>query len=337
MKIGILGSTGVVGREIARQLELNNFTINELKLFCSSKNKGSSIIFDSKIILTQEVCEDSFDELDILFGATSKEVVEKYKKQIERLKGIFIDNSSLYRMNHDVKLIIPEINFNNININDKIIANPNCSTIITLMALFPIHQINNINKIIVTTFQAASGAGQKGMNELNNQMLNKEYDKFDENNVFPRKIINNIIPLIGSIDVHGNTSEEQKMANEICKILKKSILVESTCVRVPVTRAHSMSIYIECENFIDLKKCADSIEKFEGTVVTDVKNSENFPCPLDVVNSNDILVGRIRKSISNNNALSLWCCGDQICKGAATNAVQIANMYINKFIKNNMV
>ena len=337
MKVGILGSTGVVGREIIRQLELYNFPINELKLFCSSKNKGQSIIFDSEIILTQEVCDDSFDNLDILFGATSKEVVQKYEKQLESLKGIFIDNSSLYRMKPDVKLIIPEINFNTININDKIIANPNCSTIITLMALFPIHQINNIYKIIITTFQATSGAGQKGMNELNNQMLNMEYDEFDENNVFSRKILNNIIPLIGSIDVYGNTTEEQKMANETCKILKKSILVESTCVRVPLIRSHSMSIYIECENLIDLKKCVDSIEKFEGAVVTDAKDSRNFPCPLDVVYSNEILVGRIRKSLSNNNALSLWCCGDQICKGAATNAVQIANMYINKFLKNNMV
>lgn len=324
--IAILGATGAVGRTMIKILEERNFPIKDLKLFASSASVGKIIRFKNKEIPVQEITNDSFVNLDIVFGAVGNDLAKKFAPEIVKSGAIFIDNSSAFRLQDDIPLIIPEINPEDVQHHNGIIANPNCATIIGLMACYPIHKINPIKKITVSTYQAVSGAGNKGIDELEDQTYKLSNNQKNITfSVFPQQIAFNLIPQIGEFEKNGYSKEEMKFVHESRKILHSSEFeVNCTCVRVPVIRCHSESITLECTNEIELNKIKNVLKKFNG-----IKLYEPYPTPLECNDQDLIYVGRIRKNPFNSYTVNLWCCGDQLRKGAATNAIQIAELLIH--------
>ena len=321
MKVGIVGATGVVGRQMLLCLEERNLAIEEIRLFASEKSKGQKLPFCDTQVEVDVVHEGCFDGLDYVLGAVSNALSKEYRPMIERAGAVYIDNSSAFRMEEDVPLVIPEINGEDALQHHGTIANPNCSTIITLMAIAPIHRISTIKSIQACTYQAVSGAGKQGIEELENEIHGKQ----GKANVFPAQIAYNVIADIGTILENGYTTEEMKMQNEGRKILHQPDLkVTCTCVRVPVYRSHSISASIVTENDVSIESAQKAIADFTG----DVLCVNTIPMPLDTSNQDLVYVGRIRKDLVNKNGLVLWCCGDQIRKGAATNAVEIMQ-YLN--------
>ncbi len=328
--IAILGATGAVGQTMIQVLEERNFPVNDIKFLASPASVGKKIRFKDQEIPIEEVTPDAFKNIDFVFGAVKNDLAKKYAPDIIKSNAVFIDNSSAFRLEHDVPLIIPEINPEDCRFHHGIIANPNCATIIALIACFPIHQINPIKKMTVTTFQAVSGAGNHGMNELEKQIIDLYHNRETTSIVFPYQIAYNLIPQIGEIKENGYTAEEEKLLYESRKILHcPSLEVNCTCVRVPVKRCHSESITLTCTHNIDILRTKEQLKIAEG-----VKLEEPYPTPLLCSNQDLVLVGRIRKDQFNENVLDLWCCGDQIRKGAATNAIQIAESLIKMEINN---
>lgn len=329
--VGILGATGAVGREMLKVLEERKFPIDKLVLLASSRSKGKIINFNGKEYVVEEVSHDSFKGLDIVLGASSKEIAKQYVKDIIEVNALFIDNSNAFRMEEDVPLVIPEINPEDIKKNKGVIANPNCSTIITLMAVSAINKLSKIKAMIASTYQATSGAGALGPVELENQMkaiLDKEELVCD---VFQYPIVSNLIPHIGSFEENGYTSEEMKMQNEGRKILHNDELkVTCTCVRVPVVRSHSISVTVLTEKELDLADVRKAIGGFEGVMLYDDPGNNKYPMPLITSDQDLVYVGRIRKDLIFENGITLWCSGDQIRKGAATNAVEIAQKWVEQ-------
>ena len=319
LKIGILGATGLVGQAMLECIEQLDLPFEELRLFASEHSAGKQVRFLQKDYLIELLTKDRLKGLDVLFGAVSADVSKQLAPMIKEANVLYIDNSSAFRMNPDVPLVIPEINLQAAINHQGMIANPNCSTIITLMAVEPIHELFGLKKMIVSTYQAVSGAGKQGMEELHQQLLaypdSSHYPK-----VFQETILNNCIPSIGQICENGFSTEELKMVNESRKILNiPSLDVLCTCVRIPVLRAHSMSIYCETEKEVDLPSLMNRYQQKRGVYV-----SCKLPTPLRASSHFDVQIGRIRKDPSSSHGLLLWCCGDQIYKGAALNAVQIA-------------
>lgn len=319
--IAIVGATGAVGQQMLKCLEERNIQCN-LKLLASARSKGKKFKFFDQEIICEELNPDSFKDVDFALGATENDITKMWIPWALENKVIIVDNSSAFRLDQDVPLVIPEINPEDIAKNKGIIANPNCATIIALVALNALHKEFKIKRMIVTTFQAVSGAGVKGIQDLENQLK----DPTAPCNAFPYPIAYNLIPQIGDFDDLGISKEEWKLQNESRKILHDdNLLVNCTCVRVPILRSHSESITIECEKEIDITKARELLSSAQGVLLKDDPLHKQYPMPLETTDQDLVYVGRVRKDISNptNHSLSLFCCGDQIRKGAATNAVQI--------------
>lgn len=319
--IAIVGATGAVGQQMLKCLEERNIQCN-LKLLASARSKGKKFKFFDQEIICEELNPDSFKDVDFALGATENDIAKTWIPWALENKVIIVDNSSGFRLDQDVPLVIPEINPEDIAKNKGIIANPNCATIIALVALNALHKEFKIKRMIVTTFQAVSGAGVKGIQDLENQLK----DPTAPCNAFPYPIAYNLIPQIGDFDDLGISKEEWKLQNESRKILHDdNLLVNCTCVRVPILRSHSESITIECEKEIDITKARELLSSAQGVLLKDDPLHKQYPMPLETTDQDLVYVGRVRKDISDptNHSLSLFCCGDQIRKGAATNAVQI--------------
>ncbi|WP_270458733.1 aspartate-semialdehyde dehydrogenase [Faecalitalea cylindroides] len=319
--IAIVGATGAVGQQMLKCLEERNIQCN-LKLLASARSKGKKFKFFDQEIICEELNPDSFKDVDFALGATENDIAKTWIPWALENKVIIVDNSSAFRLDQDVPLVIPEINPEDIAKNKGIIANPNCATIIALVALNALHKEFKIKRMIVTTFQAVSGAGVKGIQDLENQLK----DPTAPCNAFPYPIAYNLIPQIGDFDDLGISKEEWKLQNESRKILHDdNLLVNCTCVRVPILRSHSESITIECEKEIDITKARELLSSAQGVLLKDDPLRKQYPMPLETTDQDLVYVGRVRKDISDptNHSLSLFCCGDQIRKGAATNAVQI--------------
>lgn len=328
--VAVLGATGAVGREMIKVLEERKFPINELRLLASEKSVGEKIQFCNDTLVVQEAKENSFENIDIVLGAVGNNLSKKFLPWAVEAGAVVIDNSSAYRLNDDVPLVVPEINKEDVKKHKGIISNPNCSTIIALVAINELNKYSKVKRMIVSTYQAVSGAGSKGISELNEQVKDIINDKEVITSAFPYQIAYNLIPQIGDFDENGYSQEEMKLQNEGRKILHNNDLnVNCTCVRVPVYRSHSESITIETENEITPEKARELLKNAGGVKLIDDPQNKQYPMPLYTADQDLIFVGRIRKDISCDNSLSLWCSGDQIRKGAATNAVQIAEVLIS--------
>ena len=320
MKIGILGATGAVGRQMLDCLIEQEIPVDDLVLLASKKSAGQIIRFKDKDYEVKEVNHDSFKGLDVVLGASSNEVAKQYKDDIVKAKAVFIDNSSAFRMDDDVPLIVPEINGNDVKKHKGVISNPNCSTIITLMAINAINKLSKVKVMIASTYQAVSGAGKGGIDELNNEINDIDYKP----SVFPYTIAYNCIPCIGSLKDNLYTSEEMKMENEGKKILHNDDLrVTCTCVRVPVLRSHCISVSLKCERPLSVSEVREALSKEKGVILYDDVLDNKYPMPLVTSNQDKVYVGRIREDRVLDGGISLFCSGDQIRKGAASNAVQI--------------
>ena len=325
MKIAIMGATGAVGRQMIECLEEENIKVDELVLLASKRSVGLKIKFKGEDYTVSELTHDSFEGCDIVLGAVSNALAKEYAPSIKKAGAIFIDNSSAFRMDKDVPLVVPEINGKDALNNNGIIANPNCSTIITCMAVNALNKLSPIKKMIVSTYQAVSGAGMKGIDELNDEikcLSNNEPIKTPS--TFPYQIAYNCIPYIGSKSTDDYTTEEMKMENEGRKIMHlPDLKVTCTCVRVPVLRSHCISVSLQCEKDITVEQARKVIGEFENTVLYDDLDTGKYPMPILTSNQNKVYVGRIRQDRVLDGGISLFCSGDQIRKGAASNAVQI--------------
>ncbi|MDD5802537.1 MAG: aspartate-semialdehyde dehydrogenase [Solobacterium sp.] len=320
MKIGILGATGAVGRQMLDCLIEQEIPVDDLVLLASKKSAGQIIKFKDKDYEVKEVNHDSFKGLDVVLGASSNEVAKQYKDDILKAGAVFIDNSSAFRMDDDVPLIVPEINGSDVKKHKGVISNPNCSTIITLMAINAINKLSKVKVMIASTYQAVSGAGKGGIDELNNEINDIDYKP----SIFPYTIAYNCIPCIGSLKDNLYTSEEMKMENEGKKILHNDDLrVTCTCVRVPVLRSHCISVSLKCERVLSVNEVKEALSKEDGVILYDDVLDNKYPMPLVTSDQDKVYVGRIREDRVLEGGISLFCSGDQIRKGAASNAVGI--------------
>lgn len=320
MRIGILGATGAVGRQMIECLVEQEIPVDDLVLLASKKSAGQIINFKDKDYVVKEVNHDSFKGLDVVLGASSNEIAKLYKDDIVSSGAVFIDNSSAFRMDDEVPLIVPEINGGDVKNHKGVISNPNCSTIITLMAINAINKLSKVKVMIASTYQAVSGAGKGGIDELNNEISDIDYKP----SVFPYTIAYNCIPCIGSLKDNLYTSEEMKMENEGKKILHNDDLrVTCTCVRVPVLRSHCISISLKCERALSVAEVKEALSKEDGVILYDDVLDNKYPMPLLSSNQDKVYVGRIREDRVLDGGISLFCSGDQIRKGAASNAVGI--------------
>ena len=329
LNVAILGVTGAVGQEMLKVLQERNFPINELRVLASARSAGKKVSFRGEEIEIKEARDGAFDGMDIVLGAAENDIAEAMAPYIKKAGAIFVDNSSAFRLRDDVPLVVPEINGSDAKNHNGIIANPNCSTIITLMAIAPIAKISPIKTLVASTYQAVSGAGAAGLKELEEQVRDYAAGRELKSSAFAHQIAFNLIPKIGGVGDNGYTSEEMKLQNEGRKILHlPDMKVCCTCVRVPVMRSHSISASFVTEDFVSVEQARDAIAKSSGVIVCDEPNSEIYPMPLSSSDQDKVLVGRIRRDLINENGLALWCCGDQIRKGAATNAIQIAELFV---------
>ncbi len=332
MNIAIVGTSGAVGQELLRVLEERNFPLDELHLFGSSRSAGTSYIFKGKQITVKELQHnDDFKDIDIAFVSAGGGTSLEYAETITKHGAIMIDNSSAFRMEEDVPLVVPEVNAEDaLNTPRGIIANPNCTTAQLVVALKAIEDVTHIKKVHVATYQAASGAGAAAMQELEDQysqLVNGEQPTVSK---FAYQLAYNLIPQVDVFTDNGYTKEEMKMFNETRKIMHSDIEVSATCVRVPVMRAHSEAIWIETERPLSLEEARTAFSNAKGLVVIDDPAKKQYPMPLDLTGKDPVYVGRIRKDLTNENGLTFWTVSDQIRKGAALNAVQIAEYLIRQ-------
>lgn len=329
--VAVVGATGAVGQEMLDCLEERNFPIGELTLLASARSAGKEISFNGSLIKVKELTHDSFEGVDIALFSAGGGLSLEYAPSAAAAGAIVIDNSSAFRMDEGVPLVVPEINPEAVkNCPKGIIANPNCTTIISLMALYPLHKLFGLKSIIASSYQAVSGSGAQGIIELDDQIkvLGAGGEVTEEMiNVYPCQIASNVIPQVDAFTETGYTKEELKMLNESQKILGlPELKVTCTCVRVPVHRSHSVSITAQFNEPVDVVKARAVFADYPGINAKDDPQKNLFPVPLDTTLQDDCLVGRIRKDMVFNNALALWVVGDQVRKGAALNAVQIAEL-----------
>ncbi|MCM1291267.1 MAG: aspartate-semialdehyde dehydrogenase [Prevotella sp.] len=332
MNVAIVGASGAVGQELLRVLDQQNFPIDTLRLFGSKRSAGSKYAYRGKEIVVEELSHESdFNGVDVAFTSAGASTSKEYAETITRHGTLMIDNSSAFRMDKDVPLVVPEVNGEDaLNAPRRIIGNPNCTTIQMVVALNPVNKLSPIRKVHVATYQAASGAGASGMEELKMQM--KQLSNGEEVTVkkFVAQLANNVIPHIDVFMDNDYTKEEMKMYNETKKIMHSDdIKVSATCVRVPVLRSHSEAIWVETENPVSVEAVREAMEKAPGIVMIDDTKNLKYPMPIDLAGKDPVYVGRLRKDISNENGITFWCVSDQIKKGAALNAVQIAQWLIN--------
>ena len=330
-KVAILGATGAVGREMMKILAERDFPVSELHLLASPRSVGQKIAWKGQE-LTVELAEDkAFAGMDIVLGAAENDIAKKFAPAIVKAGAVFVDNSSAFRMDPNVPLIVPEINPEDVKNHKGIISNPNCTTIVSLVAVNALNQDSPIQSMIASSYQATSGAGAGGPIELMNEVEALREGKSYAPKVFQYQIAYNVIPQIGGEAFDGYTSEEMKMQNEGRKIMHlPELKVSYTCVRVPVIRSHSVSIVIRTKEKISVERARELIAGAPGCRLVDDLKNKQYPMPLDTSDQDTVFVGRIRDDLTSDNGLNIWCCGDQVRKGAATNAVQIAELLIEK-------
>ena len=333
IKVSILGATGNVGREFLSIIKERKFPIEELYLLASPKSEGKKISFGKKVIKVLDLNKFDFKKCELVFSSAGAKVASKFAPKAASSGCIVIDNSSYFRMDPDVPLVVPEVNNEDLKtIKKKIIANPNCSTIQMVMVLKPLHDLFKIKRVVVSTYQSTSGAGRQQMDELFEQTK----DIFSNNQIkkkfFTKQIAFNVIPHIDSFLEDGQTKEEWKMQVETQKILDKKIQVSSTCVRVPVFVGHGESVNIEFEKEISENKLRETLKKSPGISVVDYRQDEGYVTPEESAGEDKVFVSRIRKDNTLKNGISLWISADNLRKGAALNAIQIGEELINKKI-----
>lgn len=335
--VAILGATGAVGTQMIECLEERNFPVGTLKPLASARSAGKKLTFRGEEITIEEATPEAFAGCDIVLGAADDAVAKQLLPAARDAGAVVVDNSHAFRMDPEVPLVVPEINAEDISWHHGIIANPNCATIIALVPTWPLHKLGGVSRMIVSTYQAASGAGAPGMAELEAQIAAMgRGEEIPEPHAFVAQLASNLIPQIGGFNEEGYTSEEMKLQNEGRKIMHlPELRVCCTCVRVPVLRSHSESVTLEFERPVDLDEARSALAAAPGVKLVDDRTAEDahkrYPMPLDTSDQDLIWVGRVRRDISNPDVargITFWCCGDQIRKGAATNAVQIAELLV---------
>lgn len=334
MRVAIVGTSGAVGQEFLRVLEERNFPMDELVLFGSARSAGQKYMFRGKELTVKELCHnDDFKGIDIALTSAGAGVSKEFEKTITKHGAIMIDNSSAFRMDKDVPLVVPEVNAADAkNTPRNVIANPNCTTIMMVVALKAIEDLAHIKRVHVATYQAASGAGATGMAELEQQVKEVVEGKPATVNKFQYQLAMNIIPQVDVFIDNDYTKEEMKMYNETQKIMHSDIQVSATCVRIPVMRSHSEAIWCELEKPVTPAEAREAFAKAEGVVLMDNPAEKEYPMPLFLAGKDPVHVGRVRSDLSNPNGLTFWLVSDQIKKGAALNAVQIAEYLVKEGI-----
>ena len=326
-KVGILGATGAVGREMMKILEERKFPVAELRPIASARSTGTKLPFNGGEVEVVAAADSAFEGLDLVLGAAENDIAKQYAPSIVKAGAVFVDNSSAFRLDKDVPLVIPEINPEDVKWHKGIISNPNCTTLVSLVAINALNQLSPIESIVASSYQAVSGAGAGGPIELMAEVDALSKGESYQPKVFQYQIAYNVIPQIGGEAFEGYTSEEMKMQNEGRKILHlPDLKVSCTCVRVPVVRSHSVSIVVRTREKISVADAKAAIAKAAGCRLVDDLQNKQYPMPLDTSDQDIVFVGRIRDDLTSDNGLNLWCCGDQVRKGAATNTVQIAEL-----------
>ena len=327
--VAVLGATGAVGQEMIKILQERNFPVGKLVPLASARSAGKTLKFRGEDVTIQLACEEAFEGVDIVLGAAENDIAEKYAPAIVAAGAVFVDNSSAFRLDPKVPLIVPEINAEDAAWHSGILSNPNCSTIITATAVNALNSIAPIRSMIASTYQAVSGAGAGGPVELMNEVEALAKGETYEPKVFSHQIAYNLIPQIGGEQVDGYTSEEMKLQNEGRKIMHlPELTVSCTCVRVPVVRSHSISVSIHFDRPVSVEEARKVLSNAPGVKLVDDLSKKMYPMPLDTTDQDLVFVGRIRPDLTDPNGLCLWCCGDQVRKGAATNCVQIAELLV---------
>ena len=325
--VAIAGATGAVGTEFLKLLEARDFPMKSLRLLASSRSAGSKLKFRGENLEVEELTPKSFKGIDIAFFSAGGSRSKEFAPHAVDSGAVVIDNSSAFRMDEKVPLVVPEINPKQALEHQGLIANPNCSTIQMVVALNPIHRAANIQRVVVSTYQAVSGAGASAMEELKQQLRAWANDESMKQEVFPTQIAFNLFPHIDVFQDNGYTKEEMKMVHETRKIMNApNMQISATCVRVPVLRAHSEAVWVETEKSLSESEARELFEKEPGIVVQDERESGGYPTPWHITETQETYVGRIRKDISHPNGLTFWVVADQLYKGAALNAIQIAEV-----------
>ena len=331
LKIGVLGATGAVGQEMLKILEEYNIPVSELRPLASARSAGSLIRFQGRDVAIQAATDESFEGLDFVLGAVEGDMSRRFAPAIKKSGAVYIDNSSAFRLERDVPLVVPEINGADAFENKGLIANPNCCTIIALMAVAGIAKLSEIENMVVCTYQAVSGAGQAGIAELDAQMAALAAGEKPVVKTFATQIAMNVIPFIDAPYGNDYTKEEMKMQNEGRRIMHcPALKVNCTCVRVPVMRSHSIAVTLRTKEKVSVEAAKAAVAAFPGVRLIEDYEGRCYPTPLDTTDQDLVWVGRIREDLTDERGLTLWCCGDQIRKGAASNAVQILRLLAEK-------
>ena len=327
--VAVLGATGAVGQEMIKILEERNFPVGKLVPLASERSAGRKIRFKGEEVTIQEACDGAFEGVDIVLGAAENDIAKRFAPAIVKAGAVFVDNSSAFRLDPKVPLIVPEVNPEDAAWHSGIISNPNCSTIITVTAVNALNRLSPIRTMTASTYQAVSGAGAGGPIELMNEVEALREGKTYEPRVFSHQIAYNLIPQIGGEQMDGYTSEEMKMQNEGRKIMHlPELKVSCTCVRVPVVRSHSISVSVHFDRTVSVQEVREVIANAPGCRLVDDLANKVYPMPLDTSDQDLVFVGRIRPDLTDEKGICLWCCGDQVRKGAATNCIQIAELLI---------
>ena len=327
--VAVLGATGAVGQEMIKILQERDFPVGKLLPLASARSAGKTLKFRGEDVTILEARDEAFAGVDIVLGAAENDIAKRFAPAIVKAGAVFVDNSSAFRLDPNVPLIVPEINPGDVKDHHGIISNPNCSTIITVTAVNALNSIAPIRAMTASTYQAVSGAGAGGPIELMNEVEALREGKTYQPKVFSHQIAYNLIPQIGGEQFEGYTSEEMKMQNEGRKIMHlPELRVSCTCVRVPVVRSHSISVSLHFDRPVSVKEAREVIAKAPGCRLVDDLANKQYPMPLDTSDQDIVFVGRIRPDLTDDNGLCLWCCGDQVRKGAATNAIQIAELLV---------
>ncbi len=327
--VAVLGATGAVGQEMIHILQERNFPVGKLIPLASARSAGKTLKFRGEDVTIQLACDEAFEGVDIVLGAAENDIAKQFAPAIVKAGAVFVDNSSAFRMDPEVPLIVPEVNPQDVKGHKGIISNPNCSTIITVTAVNALNSIAPIRTMTASTYQAVSGAGAGGPIELMNEVEALRKGETYEPQIFSHQIAYNLIPQIGGEAFEGYTSEEMKMQNEGRKIMHlPELKVSCTCVRVPVVRSHSISVSCHFDVPVTVEQAREVIAKAPGCKLVDDLAKKEYPMPLETSGQDIVYVGRIRPDLTDDNGICLWCCGDQVRKGAATNAIQIAELLI---------
>ena len=329
--VAVLGATGAVGQEMMNILQERKFPVGKLVPLASKRSAGKTLKFNGEDVVIQEACDAAFEGVEIVLGAAENDIPEKFAPAIVKAGAVFVDNSSAFRLDPNVPLIVPEVNPEDVKNHKGIISNPNCSTIITVTAVNALNKLSPIKTMTASTYQAVSGAGVAGMAELENQVNALMQGKEAEVKTFAYQIAYNLIPQIGGEQYEGSTSEEMKMQNEGRKIMHlPELKVSCTCVRGPVMRSHSISVSCHFDKPVTVEQVREVLADAPGVKLVDDLKNKQYPMPLDTSGQDIVYVGRSRPDLTDDNGICLWCCGDQVRKGAATNCVQIAELLVKE-------